>query len=255
MMKRLVSVFLIVTLMMSAFVVSSVSTAAASNSETVAVTHVGIEKNGYVNVSWRALSYCKYYRVFYKINNNGWVKVSDVHFASQGNYYPGQVMKKSFTVPLYRIPSGNANTNVKIYVTVRGMDRDKRYNTSFRSYQVCSNQLQAFAPRMYLSSVESARATFTIFDPSNIDTSTKFRVFYRVRNNWKPIGDYYKNNLRNKFAVVTLNVPLYKVNNVARFTVRGINSSGQYTTPFLQNAVVADYPNPWTFNMYRLIAG
>lgn len=254
-MKRLVSVFLIVTVMMSVFVVSSVSTAAASNSETVAVTHAGMEKNGYVNVSWRALSYCKYYRVFYKINNTGWVKASDVYYTSQGNYYPGQVMKKSFTVPLYRIPSGNANTNVKIYVTVRGMDRDKRYNTSFRSYQVCTNQLQAFAPRMYLSSVESARATFTINDPSIIDNSYKFRVYYWNGKTWKAIGDYYKNNFRNKFAIVTLNVPLYRVNGAARFTVRGISSSGQYTTPFLQNAVVADYPNPWTFNMYRLIAG
>ena len=97
MMKRIVSVFLIVTVMMSVFAVSSVSTAAASNSETVAVTHAGIEKNGYVNVSWRALPYCKYYRVFYKINNTGWVKVSDVHFSSQGNYYPGQVMYTSKT--------------------------------------------------------------------------------------------------------------------------------------------------------------
>lgn len=249
--KRLISILLIVTVMMSVSIAGSVTTSAAS-SDTITVTQARMDKNGFVNVSWKTLSYCRYYRVFYKIDNTGWVKAADV---SQGSYYYGQTMSKRISVPLYRIRSGNPTNVSRIYITIRGMDKNKRYNTSFRSYLSCSNQLQAFAPRMYLNSVESARATFIVSDPPNIDNSTKFRVFYHNGKTWKAIGDYNKNNFKNRVAIITLNVPLYKVNNKARFTVRGVNNSGQYTTPFLIDPIVANYPDYWTFNMYRLIAG
>jgi len=254
-MKRFISIMLVVAVFVSAFVVGNITASAASNSETVSVTQTTVEKNGYVTVNWRTLSYCKYYRVFYKIDNTGWVKAADVSYTSQGNYYPGQIMKKRISVPLYRISSGSENDTVKIYVTVRGMDRDKNYNTSFRSYLVRSDKLMSFTPRLYLQSIESGKATFTVFDPAMINNSTKFRIFYRKGNAWKAIGDFNKNNFGNKIAIATLNVPLYKYNYKARFTVRGINESGQYTTPFLNDAVVVNYPDYRTYQLYRIVAG
>lgn len=254
-MKRFISLMLIVAVFVSAFAVGNITTSAASSTESVSVTNTTVEKNGYVTVNWRALSYCKFYRVFYKIDNTGWVKAADVSYTSQGNYYPGQIMKKRISVPLYRISSGSENNIVRIYVTVRGMDRNKNYNTSFRSYLVQFDKLVSFTPRLYLQNMESGRATFTIFDPSLISSSTKFRVFYRKGNNWKAIGDFNKNNFGNKCAIATLYVPLYKYNYKARFTVRGINNSGQYTTPFLSDAVVENYPNYQTYNFYRIVAG
>lgn len=51
-MKRITSIFLIVTVIMSVFVVSSISTSAASNPETVSVTKTSMGKNGDVYVQW-----------------------------------------------------------------------------------------------------------------------------------------------------------------------------------------------------------
>ncbi len=254
-MKRIISIFLIATVIMSLLVVGIIPSSAATTSSSVTVTEAKMDKNGSVNVKWKALSNCQYYRIFYKIDNTGWVKAADVHFSAQGRYYPRQIMNKRITVPLYKIGSGIAAKPVGIYITVRGMNRNKQYNTSFKSYLSYANTLQAFAPRMYLQNLDSGKATFTVCDPLKINNSTKFRVFYRNGNSWKAIGDYNKNNLGNMFAIVTLNVPLYRVNNTARFTVRGVNNRGQYTTPFLNNAVIENSPNYSTYQLYRLAAG
>lgn len=254
-MKRFTSVLLVVTVIMSVLAVGNVTSSAASNSETITVTQANMGKNGAVTVKWKALSYCQYYRVFYKIDNTGWVKAADVHFTAQGRYYPGQIMTKSFSVPLYKMQSGNPNDVRKVYVTVRGMNRDKKFNTSYRTYFASFGQLKYFAPGMYLQNLDGGKATFVINDPQNINTSTKFRIFYRKGNTWKAIGDFNKNNFKNKFAIATLNVPLYKYKNKACFTARGINSKGQYTTPFLNNAVVENYPDYLTYKYYQFIAG
>ena len=253
-MKRIISIFLMASVLLSVLAVSGV-TASAASSETVNITSAKMDKNGTVSVSWRTLSYCKYYRVFYKIDNTGWVKAADVSYNAQGNFFPGQVMTKKFTVPLYRMAAGNGTETRRIYVTVRGMDRDKKYNTDYRACLAYSNSLFSFTPRLFLQNVQSARATFAVYDPQNIDTSTKFRVFYRRGNSWKAIGDFYKNNAGYRFAVVTLNVPLYKYDNKALFTVRGINDSGQYTTPYLNNAVVPNYPDLNTYQLFSWVCG
>lgn len=254
-MKRITSLFLIITVIMTMLVVGGVTTSAASTSQTITVTQTSMGKNGSVYVKWRTLPYCKYYRVFYKIENASWIKAADVHYTSQGSYYPGQTMYKYITVPMSNIHYGRVDDTVKIYVTVRGMDRDKKYNTSFRSYLASSRSLQNYAPQMYIASLDGSKATFTICDPSKINNSTKFRVFYRSSKGWKAIGDFNKNNLGNRFAVATLNVPLYKYNGVARFTVRGVNNKGQFTTPYLTDAVVENSPDFATYRWYKIIAG
>ncbi len=254
-MKRFTSILLIMTVIMSVFVVGDVSASAASKSESVTVTQAYMGKNGAVTVKWKALSYCKYYRVFYKFDNASWVKAADVHFLAQGRYYPGQTMTKSFNVPLYKMKSGNANDVRKVYVTVRGMNRDKKFITSYRTYLAYFGQLKYLAPRMYLQNLDGNKATFVIGDPQFISTSTKFRIYYFQGYRWKSIGDFSKNNFRNRYAIATLYVPLYKYNNKARFSVVGINNKGQYTTPTLNDAVVENYPDIMTYKLYRLIAG
>lgn len=254
-MKRFTSILLIITVITSVFVVGNVTTSAASNSETITVTQASMGKNGAVTVKWRTLPYCKYYRVFYKIDNAGWTKAADVYYTSQGTYYPGQTMSRSITVPLNRIHSGRVNDTVKIYVTVRGMDKNKTYNTSFRSYLVSSSTLQTYAPRMFLASVDNGKATFAIGEPQNVNNSAKFRVFFKRGTDWKAIGDFNKIAFGNRAAVVTLNVPLFKINGKAQFTVRGVDSKGQYTTPFLNDAVVENSPNYSTYRLYKFFAG
>lgn len=254
-MKRFTSIFLILTVIMSVLVVGNVSTSAASTSETVTVTQTNMSKNGSVYVKWRTLPYCKYYRIFYKIDNAGWTKAADVYYTSQGTFYPGQTMSRSITVPLNRIHSGKVNDTVKIYVTVRGMDKNKIYNTSFRSYLASSNPLQTYAPRMYLTSVDNGKATFAVGEPQNVNNSVKFRVFYKRGTDWKAIGDFNKIALGNRAAIVTLNVPLFRINGKAQFTVRGVDVKGQYTTPFLNDAVVENCPNYSTYRFYKFFAG
>ena len=254
-MKRITSIFLIVTVIMSVFVVSSISTSAASNPETVSVTKTSMGKNGDVYVQWRTLPYCRYYRVFYKIDNAGWTKAADVYYTSQGNYYPGQTMSKQITVPLNKIHFGDANDTVRIYVTVRGMDANKTYNTSYRSYLVSSDTLKIFAPRMCLANIDNGKATFGIIEPQNVSNTAKFRVFFKRGANWKAIGDFNKSFLGNRAAFVTLNVPLYRVDGKAQFTVRGVDNNGQFTTPYLNDAVVENYPDYSTYRLYKFFAG
>ena len=106
-----------------------------------------------------------------------------------------------------------------------------------------------------MTSLENNLATFIVGDPQNVSESTKFRVFYKAASGWKAIGDFNKNNIGNRIAVMILNVPLYRVNGTARFTVRGINSKGQYSTPFLTDAVVENTPDYATYRWYKIIAG
>lgn len=254
-MKRITSIFLIVTVIMSVLIVGSVSTSAASEPDIIVVTRKNMDKTGSIDVQWRTRCYCKYYRVYYKINNSDWVRAAEVYYKEQGDYYIGQIMKKRISAPLNKIQSGSENTPVKIYVTVRGLNYEKQFTTSFSPYLSYSGNLGTLAPRLYLSRVENKRATFTIFDPPNISNSTKFRVYYWDGKTWKAIGDYSKGKSGSKGAMLTINVPQYKYKGIARFTVRGINNKGQHTTPFLNNAVVGNYPDYRTFQKYKSIAG
>ena len=123
-MKRITSIFLIITVIMTMFVVGGATASAASSSESIAVTQTNMSKNGSVYVKWRTIPNIKYYRIFYKIDNASWIKAIDV------SAYPSQTMSKTITVPLRNIHSGRVNDEVRIYVTVRGMDKNKKYITS-----------------------------------------------------------------------------------------------------------------------------
>lgn len=254
-MKKMTSILLFITVIMTMLVVGGATASAETGSESIAVTQTNLNKNGSVFVKWRTIPNCKYYRIFYKIDNASWIKALDVSATSQGTYYPSQTMSKYISVPLRNIHSGRVNDAVRIYVTVRGMDKNKKYITSYRSYLASSSNLQSFAPRMYMSSLDNAKATFVVSDPQNVNESTKFRVFYKTASGWKAIGDFNKNNVGNRIAIMTLNVPIYRVNGKARFTVRGINSKGQYSTPFLTDAVVENTPDYATYRWYKIIAG
>lgn len=164
-------------------------------------------------------------------------------------------MSKQITVPLNKIHFGDSNDTVRIYVTVRGMDTNKTYNTSYRSYLVSSDTLKTFAPHMCLANIDNGKATFGIVEPQNVSNTAKFRVFFKCGANWKAIGDFNKSFLGNRAAFVTLNVPLYRVDGKAQFTVRGVDNNGQFTTPYLNDAVVENYPDYSTYRLYKFFAG